>query len=93
MKHQKERTRRRTLLLVSGISLSTVAFLSYYLKDHSNQIKARRIFEKGRRKFSIKKPSLPLDKAGHPDPNDIEDNKMVSEGSMYPVEYYNKKNN
>ncbi|MGW8262695.1 hypothetical protein ACWHAR_22210, partial [Bacillus sp. LR--39] len=35
--------------------------------------------------------TFPVDKAGHPDPQDIEDNKMVSEGSMYPVQYYDEK--
>ncbi|MBT2637749.1 MULTISPECIES: hypothetical protein [unclassified Bacillus (in: firmicutes)] len=33
---------------------------------------------------------LPVQKAGNPDPNDVEDNKMVSEGSMYGVNYYNE---
>lgn len=31
-----------------------------------------------------------LAKAGHPDPNDIPDNKMVDEGAMYSVKYYNE---
>ncbi|RCK09633.1 hypothetical protein DT075_35985 [Bacillus licheniformis] len=35
--------------------------------------------------------SFPVEKAGHPSPHDIEDNKMVSEGSMYPVQYYDEK--
>lgn len=33
---------------------------------------------------------LPIDKAGKPDPNDTEDNKMVSEGAVYGVNYYNE---
>lgn len=33
---------------------------------------------------------LPIEKAGLSDPMDIDDNKMVSEGSMYGVHYYNK---
>lgn len=33
---------------------------------------------------------LPIQKAGHPDPLDIEDNKMVSEGAQYGIEYYNR---
>ncbi|WP_445489908.1 hypothetical protein [Niallia sp. 03133] len=32
-----------------------------------------------------------LKKAGNPDPADIGDNNMVSEGAMYSVSYYNKK--
>lgn len=33
---------------------------------------------------------VPVMKAGNPDPLDLEDNKMVSEGSMYGVDYYNE---
>ncbi|MCM3665288.1 hypothetical protein M3204_12790 [Mesobacillus subterraneus] len=33
---------------------------------------------------------IPVQKAGNPDPMDLEDNKMVSEGSMYGVNYYNE---
>jgi hypothetical protein len=33
---------------------------------------------------------VPVQKAGNPDPLDLEDNKMVSEGSMYGVNYYNE---
>ena len=28
--------------------------------------------------------------AGHPDPHDIQDNKMVDEGAMTSVQYYNE---
>ncbi|WP_101582154.1 hypothetical protein [Bacillus sp. T33-2] len=38
----------------------------------------------------FKAPVLPVDKAGNPDPIDLEDNKMVSEGSQYGVHYYNE---
>ena len=43
--------------------------------------------------------SLPSDeafamhKAGHPHPEDIDDNKMVEEGAQFAVDYYNKKQN
>ncbi|WLR54331.1 hypothetical protein LC048_18070 [Mesobacillus subterraneus] len=33
---------------------------------------------------------IPVQKAGNPDPMDVEDNKMVSEGAMYGVNYYNE---
>ncbi|HAQ08530.1 MAG TPA: hypothetical protein DCR24_13790 [Bacillus bacterium] len=39
---------------------------------------------------SGKKDVIPVQKAGNPDPLDLEDNKMVSEGSMYGVNYYNE---
>ncbi|AGX02638.1 MULTISPECIES: hypothetical protein [Bacillaceae] len=34
---------------------------------------------------------VPVEKGGHPDPYDVQDNKMVDEGSMYAVNYYNEK--
>lgn len=37
--------------------------------------------------------SFPIQKAGNPDPRDIEDNAMVSEGSMFAVQYHDKKLN
>lgn len=40
--------------------------------------------------FPAKSTVLPVEKAGNPDPLDLEDNKMVSEGAMYGVNYYNE---
>ena len=34
--------------------------------------------------------TVPTEKLGHPDPHNIEDNKMVDEGAMYSVNYYNE---
>lgn len=31
-----------------------------------------------------------IQKAGHPDPHDLEDTRMVGEGAMYSVDFYNK---
>ncbi|CAG9621673.1 hypothetical protein [Sutcliffiella rhizosphaerae] len=41
--------------------------------------------------LKYRKTNLPIEKAGNPDPEDIQDNNMVSEGAQYSVEYYNKK--
>ncbi|MBW8350144.1 hypothetical protein K0H71_11915 [Bacillus sp. IITD106] len=32
-----------------------------------------------------------LEKAGNPDPHDLGDTRMVGEGAMYAVDYYNEK--
>lgn len=80
-------------LLLSGLAVSTVGITSYLLKDPSNRQKAREFIHSMKMKIT-KQPDMetfPVDKAGHPDPQDIEDNKMVSEGSMYPVQYYDEK--
>ncbi|WP_231893427.1 hypothetical protein [Rossellomorea aquimaris] len=37
-----------------------------------------------------KKEDLPVEKGGNPDPSNIEDNSMVSEGAMTSVQYYNE---
>lgn len=82
-------------LLLSGLAVSTVGITSYLLKDPSNRQKAREFIHSMKMKIT-KQPDMetfPVDKAGHPDPQDIEDNKMVSEGSMYPVQYYDEKSN
>jgi hypothetical protein len=34
---------------------------------------------------------LPIDKGGNPDPKNVEDNKMVSEGALTSICYYNEK--
>lgn len=80
-------------LLLSGLAVSTVGITSYLLKDPSNRQKAREFIHSMKMKIT-KQPDMetfPVDKAGHPHPHDIEDNKMVSEGSMYPVQYYDEK--
>ncbi|MGG3622055.1 hypothetical protein ABES25_00530 [Bacillus gobiensis] len=85
--------------LISTVAVSTIGagvVTSYWLKDKTNRQKVKGLI--GRMKSEISKmtdkkqlDSFPVDKAGNPDSKDIEDNKMVSEGSMYPVQYYDKK--
>ncbi|MFD0049600.1 hypothetical protein ACFVHQ_09765 [Actinomycetes bacterium NPDC127524] len=43
--------------------------------------------------WSRQQPPVPdvLQKSGHPDPYDTDDNKMVDEGALYSVNYYNEK--
>lgn len=48
-----------------------------------------RLTEKQKRKKE--QSSLPVNKAGQPDPLETADNKMVYEGSQYGVQYYNEK--
>ncbi|MED4525233.1 hypothetical protein P9257_13520 [Bacillus velezensis] len=87
-------------LLISGLAVSTVGVTSYLLKDKSNRLKDKSNRQKVMNFIRNMKTSLsgkqdiesfPVNKAGNPHPEDIEDNKMVSEGSMYPVQYYDDK--
>jgi hypothetical protein len=84
--------------LISGLAISTVSvgITTYLLKDKSNLDKVKGVVRSVKKAISYesstkKLTSFPIHKAGHPDPMDIEDNKMVSEGSMFPVQYYNEK--
>lgn len=86
-------------MLLSTVAVSTIGagvVTSYWLKDKSNRQKVKGMIGRMKSQFSNmskkeKLESFPVDKAGNPDSKDIEDNKMVSEGSTYPVQYYDEK--
>ncbi|MDY0943355.1 hypothetical protein [Priestia megaterium] len=88
----------RQKALISGLAISTVSIgiTTYLLKDKSNFDKIKGFIQSVKKAVPYKSStqklaSFPIHKAGHPDPMDTEDNKMVSEGSMFPVQYYNEK--
>ncbi|WHY74155.1 hypothetical protein [Fictibacillus enclensis] len=87
---------KKKYLLLSGFAISAAGVTSYLLRKGSNRTMAKmmanEVIEKiipFMKKDDVK--NLPVKKAGHPDPYDYEDTKMVEEGSVYPVNYYNKK--
>ncbi|MBS4178638.1 hypothetical protein [Lederbergia citrea] len=68
-----------------------------YLSSKDNRDKVKEVF------YSIKDKVMDfwceqnpsacddlIEKAGNPDPHDLEDTRMVGEGAMYSVEFYNK---
>jgi len=78
-------------MILAGAGAS--AFL--WLSSKENRVKAKDTLNHWKKKWTgsetgSKFEAFPLEKAGHPDPYDIEDNKMVSEGAMYAVQYYNE---
>ncbi|KZZ83330.1 MULTISPECIES: hypothetical protein [Bacillaceae] len=89
---------KRNGLIISGVALSTAGVAAtVYLKDRSRrekvtdgvkqaQDKVVSMFSKSKNK---EEDNFPIDKGGNPDPQDVEDNKMVSEGAQYSVQYYN----
>ncbi|ASB91298.1 hypothetical protein OZL92_15890 [Bacillus sonorensis] len=84
--------------VMSTLAVSTVVagVVSYMLKDQANRQKLKECMQNMKSKLPSlpqkqNTASFPVDKAGNPSPHDIEDNKMVSEGSMYPVQYYDEK--
>ncbi|MGE7766206.1 hypothetical protein [Peribacillus sp. NPDC096540] len=80
---------RNVVLL--GVGVAGVSFLS----TKTNRGKVKDIWsnakDKTMRFWNQKHSDLDplIEKAGHPDPYDHEDNKMVDEGAMYSVNYYN----
>jgi hypothetical protein len=52
--------------------------------------KGKEMMQRVTQMFNSKKDEPLMVKTGNPDPKDIGDNNMVSEGAMYSVNYYNK---
>ncbi|AOH55213.1 hypothetical protein ABE28_012710 [Peribacillus muralis] len=78
-------------VMLLGVGVAGVSFLSTKanrgkVKDIWNSTKDKTMSFLNR-KCSELDPMI--EKAGHPDPYDHEDNKMVDEGAMYGVHYYN----
>ncbi|RBW69524.1 hypothetical protein [Bacillus taeanensis] len=85
--------RKRDVLLSTSVAVGAVG-ASVLLKDKDKRAKVKETIMKGKDKLmdfrNQNEKSLPIEKAGKPDPQNIRDNKMVSEGSVYPVQYYNE---
>ncbi|MFJ7679532.1 hypothetical protein ACIQXQ_15945 [Peribacillus sp. NPDC097198] len=76
-------------VVLLGVGVAGVSFLS-----KTNRGKAKNVWSSAKTKamsFWNKRQSVDplIEKAGHPDPYDHEDSKMVDEGAMYSVNYYN----
>ncbi|KAB2333127.1 hypothetical protein F7731_16445 [Cytobacillus depressus] len=78
-------------VMIAGIGASAAVWLS----SKPNRLKAENLLRDWKRKIIPspldKSNILPVEKAGNPHPQDIEDNAMVSEGALYSVKYYNQK--
>ena len=79
------------VLLGIGIAGAT------YLSKQENRDRAIELFQNIKKKsmslLGMQASSLPselIEKAGHPNPYDDEDTRMVDEGALYAVDYYNK---
>lgn len=75
--------------VLAGVGIGTAVWLAL----RPGNTKMQNLYSNVKNKF-FPSPSLatpPIEKAGHPDPHDVDDNKMVSEGAMYSVNYYNEK--
>ncbi|WP_316570106.1 hypothetical protein [Neobacillus sp. YIM B06451] len=79
---------RNTRYLVAGAGIG--ALLWYALKPSSMNMKEMVNSAVNKLPFGKNNMEPAVAKAGLSDPMDLDDNKMVSEGSQYGVHYYNK---
>ncbi|PLS07973.1 hypothetical protein [Neobacillus cucumis] len=86
---------KRVLSMSSLLAVGVGASAAMWLSNKPNRIKAETILRDWKRKILPtayqKSEQLPIQKGGHPHPQDVEDNKMVDEGAMYSVQFYNEK--
>lgn len=80
---------KRPIKILAGVGIGSALFLAYKpnrerVKDWGSQLKD--ILPSSNPSDNV----FQLENVGHPHPEDIQDNKMVSEGAMYSVDYYNK---
>ncbi|GGA39796.1 hypothetical protein [Psychrobacillus lasiicapitis] len=78
-------------LLLAGLAAGAYA----YFRKKENRDKAMVAFNNTKAKVNSfmeaqQHNNSDLTAAGNPDPQDIQDNKMVSEGAMTSVQYYNE---
>ncbi|MFS0751973.1 hypothetical protein [Oceanobacillus sp. 1P07AA] len=80
--------------VVSAVGAVGAGIASYYLMDSNSRYKLKKMA-----KSSAKKVNRVFENAGVPDQSDeqeldqLENAKMVSEGSQFGVQYYNEKKN
>lgn len=75
----------------NAVMLGVGAAALWMAMKPENKEKITNMASQVKEKVMPSKPDvIPVQKAGNPDPLDVEDNKMVSEGAMYGVNYYNE---
>ncbi len=74
--------------LLAGVGITSVLLLAS--KANRNKVQTVTVKFKNMIKDRFSNENLPIKKAGHPDPQDLGDNNMVSEGALYAVSYYNE---
>jgi hypothetical protein len=80
-----------SIVAAAGVGATAAVWLS----NKPNRVKAETVLRDVTRKIKptvfAKSEQLPIEKAGHPDPEDTADTKMVDEGAQYSVQFYNEK--
>ncbi len=88
---------KRSSYLAVGVGLAGALGVSTILKDKNKREQFMKMYDNSKNKIASLfmkgqegEPKDLIEKAGHPDPYDIPDNKMVDEGAMTSVQYHNK---
>ncbi|RDW17961.1 hypothetical protein [Oceanobacillus chungangensis] len=89
---------KRLLSSIGAVSAIGASVAGYYLKEKGNRQKLKQNFRNLKNKlFNTEKQYSIFDNAGVPDQvpsiehEQLENSKMVSEGSQFGVQYYNEK--
>ncbi|UII56486.1 hypothetical protein LS684_03095 [Cytobacillus spongiae] len=81
----------RSINFLAGVGIGSALLFAYKpSRDRLKEIGSK-LSKTVMNSKPTKQKSFPVEKAGNPHPQDFEDNKMVSEGAMYSVDYYNQK--
>ncbi|OLO40624.1 hypothetical protein BTR23_06470 [Alkalihalophilus pseudofirmus] len=73
-------------IMITAVAVGAVGTAIYTFSDRT---KREKIMNKVRKKRSSNQ--IKIDKnVGHPDPYDVKDNTMVSEGALYAIQRYNE---
>ncbi|MGF2616560.1 hypothetical protein FZC84_02060 [Rossellomorea vietnamensis] len=76
--------------LSSTLILGAAAGAGLLMRKKENRDKLQNFMESTKQKWvNRNKTDFTVEKAGNPDPADVEDNTMVSEGAQTSVQYYN----
>lgn len=67
-----------------------VGALTYVLLDKCNQDKSDRQYKRIRQTLKRNTTDLPIEEAGDPGKDELDNADMVAEGSQFGVNYYNK---
>ncbi|KGA97364.1 hypothetical protein AJ85_06200 [Alkalihalobacillus alcalophilus ATCC 27647 = CGMCC 1.3604] len=76
--------------LVAGASAVTTFYLTNKERRTELKNKTKEMYQKVCSVTNKEKPTPKQLRIGHPDPYDIEDQKMVDEGALYSVQRYNR---
>ncbi|WP_017726875.1 hypothetical protein [Halalkalibacterium ligniniphilum] len=74
--------------VVAGVAGAATVILQDEKKREKAKSMVKQTYEKIKKKNNLDATNQKL-KIGHPDPHDTEDAKMVGEGALYSVKYYN----